>query len=99
MTAVSLTQFRGWKWVDSKGLLTNTHTSVVAPTTAALCQNCGQRVATENWTSEGGAVAFVHGFYQRWCKVCCLRKQLERAHEQAARIPELEKELEEELAK
>jgi hypothetical protein len=96
---MSLTQFRGWKWVDSKGMLANTYTSVAAPEAPALCQNCGQRPATENWTSEGGSIAFVHGFYQRWCKVCCLQKQLERAHEMTAHIPELEKQLEEELAK
>jgi len=95
---MSLTWFRGWKWGESETPI-ETHTSVVAPTTTTLCQNCGQRPATENWTEDGGTLAFVHGFYQRWCKVCCLRKQLERAYEMTGRIPELEKQLEEELAK
>ena len=57
---------------------------------AEMCQNCGARRATENWVSEGGTLAFVHGNYQRWCHLCTLRAQLAHAVAMAASIPELD---------
>ncbi len=91
---MSLTQFKGWK-----GSPAETVSDGAVPALTSLCQNCGQRPATENWTGDGGSLAFVHGFYQRWCKLCCVRKSLECAIEVASRIPDLKKQLEEELAK
>lgn len=58
-----------------------------------LCQKCGQREGTENWTGEGGTLAYVHGMYQRWCKICCIEEQLKYARERVESIPKLIKEL------
>jgi len=57
---------------------------------SGTCQNCQQRPATTFWTGTEGTLAFVHGMYQQWCMVCCLKEQLRYAREQAARIPEIE---------
>lgn len=59
-----------------------------------ICQNCHIRQATVNWLGEGSTLDFVHGMFQRWCNICSLEAQLEYARKSAARIPELEKELE-----
>ena len=64
-----------------------------------ICQRCKKRKATENWTNEGGLLAFIHGMYQQWCRICCLEEQLRFARKQAAGIPNLEKILVEELKK
>ena len=58
-----------------------------------LCENCHKRPATEDWTGEGGILAFVHGMYSRWCSVCVLRTQIKFAYERKDTIPQLEKEL------
>ena len=58
-----------------------------------ICANCGKREATQNWVGEGGALAWSHGMTQRWCEICCLYEQIKFAKEQAKRIPELEKKL------
>lgn len=55
------------------------------------CQNCKEREGTEIWSE--GSIAYVHGMYQRWCKVCVLSAQLEHAEKAVARIPELKKQL------
>lgn len=60
-----------------------------------LCANCKKRVATQNWVGEGGVFSFVHGLYQEWCEICCITEQLKYAKQQAEKIPELEKKLEE----
>lgn len=59
------------------------------------CQNCNEREATEDWVGEGSMMDHIHGFSQRWCKLCCLRAQLEHAKKRAAAIPELEQEIKE----
>ena len=61
-------------------------------TAPPICAKCRTRPGTEFWTE--GSIAFVHGAYQRWCKVCVLSTQLEFARELAAQIPALEAELE-----
>lgn len=53
----------------------------------AECANCGLRPGTEIWTE--GTLAFVHGFYAKWCSVCMLQKQIEHAETSASRLPEL----------
>lgn len=58
-----------------------------------LCANCGKRPGTENWIASGGALAYVHGFVERWCRVCCVEAQLSHARVCAAQIPALEREL------
>ena len=57
---------------------------------AEMCQNCGAREATENWVCEGGTLAYMHGAYWRWCRLCVLRAQLAHAEVMAESIPELE---------
>jgi hypothetical protein len=61
-----------------------------------LCQNCGKREATENWIGEGGALAFAHGWYKRWCKRCCLEMQIIYAELHKNDLEKLKKELENE---
>jgi len=94
------------KWTtsvsDSDGIIwtPTTTVTVLNPADASvLCPNCGRRPASENWVGEGGMLDYVHGFYQRWCKLCCLKAQLEYARKQVERIPDLEKQLAEEEAK
>ena len=58
-----------------------------------LCAKCQKRPGTETWVAEGGALAYVHGMSQWWCRRCVLEAQLEHAHERAAAIPELERQL------
>jgi len=58
-----------------------------------LCQNCGKHKGTENWVGQGGAMDFVHGNYEQWCKCCCLRAQITTCYEAQNRIPSLEKQL------
>lgn len=61
--------------------------------TISLCGNCQQRPATKIWTGDGGSLAYIHGFYSRWCEQCVLEAQLVYARQQAERIPELERQL------
>lgn len=70
----------------------------VADTKAkGLCENCGEREGKWHWLGEGDATfAISHGFVQNypwWCEVCCLKGKIAYAVEQAAKIPEYEKEL------
>ena len=58
-----------------------------------MCQNCGKRPGTEKWVGEGSTLDYIHGFYSKWCKICCLEEQLKFHKEAASRIPEIEKEL------
>lgn len=58
-----------------------------------LCANCKTRDATVNWVAEGGALAFTHGMFARWCLICATTAQLEYARKQAADIPRLEQKL------
>lgn len=57
------------------------------------CQNCQKRDATENWVGNGGMMDFVHGNYQRWCKVCVLKTQIKHLKQQVRRLPILEAKL------
>lgn len=52
-----------------------------------LCANCGEREGTQKWVANGGVMDLIHGFYEMWCEVCCLTKQIEFAEERAAEIP------------
>lgn len=56
------------------------------------CDNCHQRPATA-WWCPSGTIGFVHGFAAAWCQVCVVTEQLRHARDMAARIPELEQEL------
>jgi hypothetical protein len=57
------------------------------------CAHCQTREGTEVWADDGGALAYVHGFTQAWCKHCVLEAQLAYCRQMAARIPTLEVEL------
>ena len=57
-----------------------------------LCDNCHKHEATVEWVGDGGILDHMHGFYKMWCERCTIKAQLKYAREQAARIPELEKE-------
>lgn len=59
---------------------------------SGTCTNCHQRPATAWWSPEG-VLGFVHGNRAAWCRVCVVETQLQHAREQAARIPELEAQL------
>lgn len=59
-----------------------------------ICQNCNKRKGTETWVGEGSMLNFTHGYYQMWCKICCLEAQLEHAKKLADTIPKLTEELE-----
>jgi hypothetical protein len=59
------------------------------------CRNCGERPGTEKYSASGGALDFIHGSYQMWCRVCVLEAQLSHARERAAAIPDLERQLQE----
>lgn len=61
--------------------------------TVSTCANCLKRLGTQKWVGDGGAAAFVHGWYVMWCEVCVLEAQLVYAKERAAAIPLLEAEL------
>lgn len=70
----------------------------VADTKAkGLCENCGEREGKWHWLGESdGSLAISHGWVQNypwWCEVCCLKGKIAYAVEQAAKIPEYEKEL------
>jgi hypothetical protein len=67
--------------------------TTVEPDGEKACANCGERPGTEKWVGENGVMGLVHGMYSMWCRICCVRKQLEHAYEVAASIPGLEKEL------
>jgi len=69
---------------------TTVSSTAEAPTS---CQNCGQRPGEVDWVGDGGAIAWAHGFTQRWCRLCCVRAQLEYAYKVVDTIPALEKEL------
>ena len=56
-----------------------------------LCCKCDSREGTEVWCE--GSIAYVHGMYQNWCKICVVETQLAYAKERAAAIPELVSEL------
>lgn len=55
------------------------------------CSNCGQRPGVVIWSE--GSVAFVHGAYAMWCKICAITAQLEHAMARAAAIPVLKEKL------
>jgi hypothetical protein len=78
---------------QSDDVLRRTETCVWGAAKKELCQNCQEREATENWTGEGGTLAYVHGMYDRWCRVCVLRAQIAHIREANTRLPELEAEL------
>lgn len=59
----------------------------------SLCAKCGEREGTMDFVAEGGVLAYVHGMYQRWCRLCVVREQLAYAKARAADIPSLEAEL------
>lgn len=59
------------------------------------CQKCGTRPGTEDWVGDGGTLAMVHGFVQKWCMRCVLEAQIEHCRAAAARLPDLERELSE----
>lgn len=61
-----------------------------------VCQNCHERIATVDWAGDGGVMSYVHGQYQRWCKLCALKAQLDHARERAAAIPDLVRRIAEE---
>lgn len=59
-----------------------------------LCANCGVREGTENWVGEGGGMLdYIHGFYQKWCKHCCLEASIGHCLKAAERLPALREEL------
>ena len=58
-----------------------------------LCQKCNKREGTEIWSES--LMAWNHGHYWKWCRICCVEAQLEDARKQAERIPELVKVLNE----
>lgn len=62
-----------------------------------LCENCGERPGTRVFAADG--TAFAHGWTQLWCDRCVIEKQIAHAEAQAARLPELEDELLDALAK
>jgi hypothetical protein len=64
-----------------------------------ICAKCGKREGTETWTGGGGTNGYIHGCYAKYCRVCVLQEQLEYAKKAVERIPEIEKELKELLAK
>ena len=59
-----------------------------------ICLNCKKHKATERFSESGGALDFVHGFYEMWCKCCCLKAQIKHARERARALKGLKKELE-----
>jgi hypothetical protein len=77
----------------SVGDLSQTITTAADPDAVRMCDNCEERLGTEKWVGENGVMGLVHGLYSMWCRLCCVRKQLEHAYEVSAKIPELEKEL------
>lgn len=77
----------------SEYIVAETITVADPPEEKRVCQKCGQREGTENWTGEGGTLAYVHGMYQKWCKICCIEEQLRYARERMESIPKLIKEL------
>lgn len=56
------------------------------------CEKCFSRPATENFTM-GGALDFVHGMFERWCRRCVIEAQIANCEEAAARLPNLYDEL------
>lgn len=56
----------------------------------SACANCKVNEGTLNW---GDALAFTHGFSQRWCEGCALDAQIAHAEERAALLPELREQL------
>jgi len=59
------------------------------------CANCDKHEGTETWIDHGSTLDLIHGLYEKWCKCCCIKVQLEYAKERAAAIPDLEKKLSE----
>lgn len=68
-------------------------TTTTLPKPTGTCQKCHKRPATAFWTGDEGTIAFIHGFYQMWCEICCVEEQLKVARKSAERIPEMEKHL------
>ncbi len=64
-----------------------------------VCKKCNQRLAEGLWVGEGGILAATHGMGSPWCKVCMLKEQIKHCKKMMNRLPELEAELEAELAK
>jgi hypothetical protein len=62
-------------------------------TPRGICQNCNEKPATQTWVGEGGTFGLVHGQYQFWCELCCVKAQIKHAEEAAARLPELREKL------
>ena len=64
---------------------------------SGVCENCRLRPATLDWYGEGGALAFTHGFFERWCELCATEYQIEFAERQirdcTERLPELRSKL------
>ncbi|MDE2104780.1 MAG: hypothetical protein KGL39_46515 [Patescibacteria group bacterium] len=67
------------------------HQAITQGTSTRLCQHCGKREATQNFTTDG--TAFSHGWMQRWCDICVLEVQVKHARERARALPELAREL------
>lgn len=57
------------------------------------CPDCKEHRATEEISE--GLIAAVHGFTEKLCKCCILKRQLEFAQKCVARIEELKRELQE----
>jgi hypothetical protein len=58
-----------------------------------ICSNCHKRKATENWVGDGGWMAYSHGMYSRWCKICVLEAQIASIRKSMNRLPTLEAKL------
>lgn len=46
-----------------------------------LCRNCHKHRASVNWIGEGSTLDYIHGFYQSWCRCCCIKAQIKYAEE------------------
>ncbi len=57
------------------------------------CENCHKRIATTKWVGEGSMMDFVHGGYEEWCEICCLRAQIVYAEKHKNDLRELKEKL------
>lgn len=62
------------------------------------CEHCGREAKTEPWVGEGGVMAVVHGMTSQWCRRCILEAQIDYAERITANLPELRKQLAEQMA-
>lgn len=53
-----------------------------------ICSKCKERIAKVIWSE--GVMAAIHGAYTYYCLLCSLREQLKHAREQAAKVIDLE---------